>query len=84
MVLVPLKTPPLGLLPMAIVMEAVEEVTVLPKLSCTETVGGPGIALPALASPGWVVKVSLVAAPGLTVKALLVPPVSPVAEAVRV
>lgn len=83
-VVVPLNVPPPGLLPSAIVMAAVDEVTVLLKLSCTVTVGGPGILLPALAFPGCAVKASFAAAPGLILKAALVAPVSPVEETVRV
>jgi len=48
------------------VIEAVDEVTVLPKLSRTATVGGPGMEAPAVALPGWFVKTSVLAAPGLT------------------
>jgi hypothetical protein len=73
---VPLKTPPPGLLPMATVIEAVDAVTVLPKLSRTVTVGGPGIVAPAPAAPGCVVNTKTLAGPGLTVKAALSPGVS--------
>ncbi len=65
---------------MATVMAAVEVVSVLPSSRCTLTVGGPGMALPAVAVPGWVVKASL-AAP-LTVKVVLSALVRLVAEAV--
>jgi hypothetical protein len=51
-VVVPLRVPPLGLVPMAIDIDAVEEATVLPKASFTATDIGPGIALPELAFPG--------------------------------
>jgi hypothetical protein len=73
LVVVPLRVAPLGFVPMATVMEAVEEGTVLPKLSRTVTVGGPGIELPAVALPGWVVKARVLAAPGLTVNEALSP-----------
>ena len=59
-----------------LLMEAVEEVTTLPELSLTSTVGGPGIVLPAAALPGWVVKTSCVATPGSTVNAALFAAVS--------
>jgi hypothetical protein len=52
LVLVPLRTPPPGFVPMATVIEAVEDVTVLPELSCTTTVGGPAIKFPAVVVPG--------------------------------
>jgi hypothetical protein len=51
-VIVPLRVPPLGLLPMATVIEAVDEVTVFPKLSRTVIVGGPEIGDPAVVFPG--------------------------------
>jgi len=62
-VVVPPRLPPPGLLPMAIVIEPVKEVTVFPELSWAATVGGPGNELPAVVLPGWVVKARLVAAP---------------------
>ena len=52
LVVVPLRIPPAGLIPIEIVTGAVESVTVLPKESCTVTVGAPGIAAPAEAFPG--------------------------------
>jgi hypothetical protein len=72
-VTVPLSTPPLGLVPIPIVIEAVEEVIVLPELSRTVTVGGPDMEAPAVAFPGCVVKASTLAPPVLTVKAALFP-----------
>jgi hypothetical protein len=81
---VPLNDPPAGLVPIAMVIDADDDVTVLPKLSCTVTLGGPAIALPALALAGWVVKATLIAAAALILKALLVALVSPVADAVSV
>lgn len=83
-VVVPLSVPPLGLFPIAIVIEAEEEVIVFPKLSWTTTVGGPDNAAPAPALPGCTEKASLFAAPALTLNALLVAPVRPVAEAASV
>lgn len=51
-VVIPVKVPPLGLVPMAIVIDAVEEVTALPELSRTVIVGGPVMVLPAVEPPG--------------------------------
>ena len=72
---VPDRVPPPGFVPMATVMEAVELVTVLPSLSRTVTVGGPGIGVPGAAFPGWVVKARAAAAPGFTVTGALSPAV---------
>ena len=80
----PLRIPPLGLVPIATVIDAVEDVTVLPKLSRTATAGGPDRLLPAAAFPGCVVKASDAAAPALILNALLDAPVSPVDDAVKV
>jgi hypothetical protein len=82
-VVVPDRVPPPGLFPMAIVIEAVDEVMVLPRLSWTLTVGGPGIELLTVTFPGCVVKASLAAAPAVMSNAVLVAPVSPVAVAVN-
>ena len=84
LVVVPLSTPPLGLLPSATVIDAVDDVTVLPKLSWTVTVGGPGIVVPVLAFPGCVLKATLLAAAAVILNVVLVAPVSPVADAVNV
>jgi hypothetical protein len=51
-VIVPLRVPPLGLFPTATVTEALDDVTVFPKLSRTVIVGGPGIGDPAVVFPG--------------------------------
>jgi hypothetical protein len=51
-VVVPLRIPPLGLVPMAIDIDAVEDVAVLPKVSFTASDIGPGIASPEFAFPG--------------------------------
>ncbi len=83
-VVVPDRVPPPGLFAMAIVIEAVDEVTVFPKLSWTVTVGGPGIELLTLTFPGCVVKASLAAALAVMLKASLVAPVKPVDAAVSV
>jgi hypothetical protein len=84
LVVVPLKTPPPGFAPIATVIEAVEVVTVFPKVSWTETVGGPATALPAVDSAGCTVKASFVAVPGDTLMLALVPLARPVAVATSV
>ncbi len=77
------KVPP-GLVPRARVIEFVAPVTVLPDWSSTLTAGCV-LHVAALAPPpGWVLKASWVAAPGVMEKVLLVAPVSPKAEAVSV
>ena len=60
LVVVPLRVPPPGLVAIPIVMDALEEVTVLPLASCTVIVSGPGMELPAVAFPGWVVNTTIV------------------------
>jgi hypothetical protein len=60
---------------MAIVIDAVEEVTVLPELSWTVIVGGPVMVLAAVEAPGCVEKTRVLAAPGSTVNAALSPAV---------
>ena len=84
LVVVPVNTPPPGFDAIAAVIEAVEDVTVFPKPSWTTIVGGPDNATPAPALPGCTEKASLFAAPALTLNALLVAPVRPVAEAASV
>ena len=61
LVVVPLQTPPPGFDAMATLIDAVEVVTRFPKVSCTETVGGPATELPAMDSAGFTVKASFVA-----------------------
>src|SRR5689334_11520612 len=68
--------PPLGLVPMATVMLAVELVTVLLNWSCTVTCTAGALATPATAFAGWTVTASLVAAAGLMLNADEVAPVS--------
>ena len=82
--LVPLNVPPPGFVPMATVMDAEDDVTVLLKLSWTVVVGGPPMAAPALVFTGWVVKTTLLAAAAATLNALLVALVSPVDDAISV
>jgi len=73
-VVVPLSVPPPGLVPIPTVMDAAEEVIVLPKPSWTVTVGGPEMDVPAAALPGCIVKARPLAVPPvLTVKAALSP-----------
>ncbi len=75
---------PPGLVPMASVTEFVAVGTTLPPASSMATAGWV-VQVAALAPPpGWVVKASWVAAPMVIENALLVTPVKPVAEAVRV
>jgi len=69
---------------LAKVIEADEEVTVLPPASWTTTTGWVEKAVPPVAPAGWVEKASLAAAPTVTLKALEVAPVSPVDEATTV
>src|SRR3974390_194912 len=69
---------------MAKVIEALELVTVLPDWSWTVTTGWVPSAAPSTPVPGWVVKASLVAVPGVTEKLELVVPVRPGAAAVKV
>src|SRR5262245_24256632 len=75
-VVVPDSVPPPGLVPMATVMLAVELVTVLLNASCTVTCTAGEIDAPAVVLVGWVVKASLDAAAGLTLKEAEVAPVS--------
>src|SRR5438876_6845215 len=83
-VVVPERVPPLGLVPMATVMLAVELVTVLPKVSCTATWTAGAIDDPAVALVGWTAKASFEAAAGETLKVAEVAPVSPVEAVDRV
>jgi hypothetical protein len=80
----PLRVPPPGLAPIPIVIYAVDDATVLPRLSCTVIVGGPEMLLPTLALPGCVVKASAAAAPAELLNALLVAAASPAEDAVKV
>src|SRR6185436_13015874 len=83
-VVVPDSVPPPGLVPMAMVMVAVELVTVLSKASRTVTCTGGAIATPATAFDGGTVKASLVAAAWLMVNAADVAPASEADDAVSV
>src|SRR5262245_64509889 len=83
-VVVPVRVPAPGLVPMPIVILAVEDVTALPKLSRTLIVGGPGRLLPTVVFPGCVVKASAEAGPAEMWNALLVALVSPGEDDVKV
>src|SRR5438094_6899726 len=65
---------PAGLLPSATVTLPVKLGTTLPSASCAATFTAGAIWWPAVVVPGWTVKVRCVAAPGETLKSLLVPP----------
>jgi hypothetical protein len=83
-VLVPLRVPALGFVPIAAVTDAVLLVTVFPKLSRTVTVTAGLIDVPATASLGCWLNTSTAGAAGVILKAALVAPVRPVLEAVSV
>ncbi len=83
-VVVPVRAPLAGLVPIATVMLVVAVVTVLPWASWTATCTAGVLAAPATASLGCTVKTSFAAAPALIVNALLVAPDRPVADAVSV
>jgi hypothetical protein len=69
---------------MVMVIRFVAPVTTVPDASSTLTVMDGVIALPATTLVGWTVKASLVGVPPVTLKAVLVVPVSPVALAANV
>src|SRR5205809_700430 len=83
-VVVPVRAPLAGLVPIATVMLVVAVVTVLPWASWTATCTAGVLAAPATASLGCTVKTSFAAAPALMLNALLVAAVRPVADAVSV
>src|SRR6185295_11936244 len=83
-VVVPDSVPPPGLVPMAMVMVAVELVTVLLNASCTVTCTGGAIATPATALTGCTVTASLLAAAGLMLNPMDVAPASDPEAAVSV
>src|SRR6266536_183660 len=80
----PPRTPPFGLVPMAMLIEALLLVTVLPKLSWTVTVTAGLMATVDTALVGCWLNTSRLAAAGVMLKLALVAPVSPVLEAVSV
>src|SRR6266581_4658361 len=76
--------PPPGFAPIATVTEPLNAVAVLPCASCAVTWTAGVIVTPATVVVGWTVKTSRLAAPGVTLKTVLLPVLSPVAAAVRV
>jgi hypothetical protein len=84
MVVVPERVPEPGFVPMAIVIDAVEEVTVFPCASCTVITGWVAQALPAVPPEGWEVMASLDAVPGVTVMEVLLDTEAPERVAPRV
>ena len=76
--------PPVGLVAIAIVMEFVAVVTVLPWASWTVTCTAGAIVMPADVFAGWTVNANFAAVPLVTLNALLVALVSPVALAASV
>src|SRR3954468_21711802 len=83
-VVVPDSVPPPGLVPIAMVMAALEPVTVLLNASCTVTCTDGEMAWPATAFAGWTVKGRLGAAAGLMLNAVETVPASGADAAVSV
>src|SRR5687767_180403 len=83
-VVVPDSVPPPGLVPMPMVMLAVELVTVFPKESCTVTCTAGAMDTPATAFVGCAVNATLKAAAGVMLNADEVSPVNPDEAAVSV
>ena len=83
-VVVPASVPPLGLVPSATVTLPVNPVTRFPCASRAATCTAGLIVRAATALLGCTVKTSCVADPGVTLKAVLVAPLSPGAAAVNV
>ncbi len=83
-VFVPLKVPDAGFVPIARVTDAEEEVTRLPFESRTSTLTAGVIDAPEAVFEGWTLKATLFAVPAVMLKELLVAPVRPALEAVRV
>src|SRR5215831_17389929 len=71
----PESTPLDGLVAIVIVTVPPNDATALPKASCAETRIAGAIAAPAVALDGCTVKLSVAAAPALTVNGVLVVPV---------
>src|SRR5437773_10199898 len=74
---------PAGLLPSATVTLPVKLGTTLPSASCAATFTAGAIWWPAVVVTGWTEQKRGVAGPGETLKALPVPPLTPVARAAR-
>ena len=83
-VVVPASVPPLGFVPRATATDPANPVATLPAASSAVTCTGGVIAAPAAVALGCTLKTNWVAAPTVTVKALLVAPLSPVAVAASV
>ena len=83
-VVVPLRLPPLGFVPIATVIDAVLLVTVFPRPSTTFTATAGLMLLPAIEFVGGWLKASAVAVPGVMAKVLLVELVRPLLDAVSV
>ena len=83
-VVVPLRVPLLGFVPIAMVIEAALVVTKLPFASCTCTATAGVIACVAVVLEGCWLKASLDAAPAVMLKLVLVAEVSPVLVADKV
>ena len=83
-VVVPLRVPLPGFVPMATVIEAVLVVTRLPPASCTCTVTAGVIEEAAVAFDGCVPNTSLAAAPTVMLNVLLAAPVRPLLLTVKV
>src|SRR2546427_437418 len=83
-VAVPDNVPPPGLVPIATLTFPVKPDAVLPRASWAVTCTAGAIAAPEMALDGWTVNTSWAAAPGVTLNAALVLPVSPLALAARV
>src|SRR5216117_2972512 len=81
---VPERAPPPGFAPIATATEPLNAVAVLPCASCAVTWTAGVIVAPATVVVGWTVKTSWLAAPGVTLKTVLLHVVSPVATAVSV
>jgi hypothetical protein len=80
----PERVPDPGLVPIARVIDAVEEVTVFPCASWTVITGWVVQAVPAVPPEGWEVMESLDAAPGVTVMEVLLDTEDPEMVAPRV
>ena len=83
-VVVPASVPPLGFVPRATATDPANPVATLPPASSAVTWTAGVIAAPAAVLLGCTLKTNWVAAPTVTVKALLVAPLSPGAVAVSV
>ena len=80
----PLKVPPPGFVPMAIVTLLLSLVTTLPPASSTETRTAGAMLAPAVAALGCVVKTTLLAAAAVTLKAVEAAPLRPPSAALSV